>query len=96
MLPPPSSRKSSYAYTLPTHAHGHNLTPSRRAGHPHASGSGRIPSFRSAAESVLGLDDHEDDEDEDEGENAGMEEEEARGLEETLERIGFGMYALRV
>ncbi|WWD21884.1 hypothetical protein CI109_106372 [Kwoniella shandongensis] len=95
MLPPPSSRQSSYVYSLPRNSKTGN----------HA----RVPSFRSAAGSVLGLgegddedgpDEEEDDLDERRGEvemgttrgSSGRE----RGLEETLERLGFGAYHWRL
>ncbi|KAK8846568.1 hypothetical protein IAR55_005654 [Kwoniella newhampshirensis] len=87
--PPPSSRQSSYVYSLPR---------TQKTGGGHA----RIPSFRSAAGSVFGLDDQEvqDEEEEDviEGRQGGadLELERQRGLEETLEKLGFGAYHWRL
>ncbi|WVR04249.1 hypothetical protein IAU60_001249 [Kwoniella sp. DSM 27419] len=118
--PPPASRQSSYVYP-------HGNTPSRPGLAPSSStfgqtkgfgpgpGHGRIASFRSAAESVLGLehdlDGHGEDDtrmggrarrgssDDEEAalrEEMGMEGERERGLEETLEKIGFGAYQWRL
>ncbi|WVW78971.1 hypothetical protein I302_100934 [Kwoniella bestiolae CBS 10118] len=85
--PPPASRKSSYIFSQST------LTSS-----PIRSTHGRIPSFRSAAENVLGLDHEDEDESEtegDDGSDTGGRDGE-RGLEETLEKIGFGAYHWRL
>ncbi|WVQ83853.1 hypothetical protein IAT38_005997 [Cryptococcus sp. DSM 104549] len=82
--PPPSSRQSSYAYNLPrTHSHRHS----------------RKPSVRSVAESALGLDGDDDEEAlrmemEMAEEVGGMGNE--GGLEETLEKLGFGAYHWRL
>ncbi|OCF33983.1 membrane transporter [Kwoniella heveanensis BCC8398] len=115
--PPPASRQSSYVYP-----HGHQAT-STGDGRPILSGPqakhghSRLASFRSAAESVLGLE-HEveretggaggyarsADDGEDEGDDDGLRQElememgesGERGLEETLEKIGFGAYQWRL
>lgn len=87
MLPPPCSRQSSYVY--PTHA--------RRASSPSA--PNRIASFRSVAETALGLEPEDDEEEQELRDELGMDDEAAlaeeqreRGLEETLERLGFGTF----
>lgn len=89
MLPPPSSRQSSYVYS--THA--------RRGSSPSA--PKRIASFRSVAENALGLEPEDDDEEEElraelgvDDEVALAEEQRERGLEETLETLGFGTFRL--
>ncbi|WWC67456.1 uncharacterized protein I206_101364 [Kwoniella pini CBS 10737] len=95
--PPPTSRQSSYIYS-----HGQPST-SLNSNSPYKSkGHGRIPSFRTAAENVLGLahddgggggeGDSNEEEDEDNNSDKGVE----RGLEETLEKIGFGPYHWRL
>ncbi|KIR34951.1 membrane transporter [Cryptococcus deuterogattii MMRL2647] len=91
MLPPPCSRQSSYVY--PTHA--------RRASSPSA--PNRIASFRSVAETALGLEPEDDEEEQELRDELGMDDEAAlaeeqreRGLEETLERLGFGAYHWRL
>ncbi|WWC87375.1 uncharacterized protein L201_002264 [Kwoniella dendrophila CBS 6074] len=91
--PPPASRQSSYIYAHPNQPSSSTLHASSPIKH------GRIPSFRSAAENVLGLDQDdagaEEGDDEDDG---GMNDDDGRerGLEETLERIGFGAYHWRL
>ncbi|WVQ97518.1 hypothetical protein IAU59_004632 [Kwoniella sp. CBS 9459] len=108
--PPPASRQSSYVYPH-NHLSASTTTGDGRAPtyHSHT----RIASFRSAAESVLGLEheieredsrvgrsgDDDDDEDEDHQglrQEMEMHAEGERGLEETLERIGFGAYQWRL
>ncbi|WVO22829.1 uncharacterized protein IAS62_004172 [Cryptococcus decagattii] len=91
MLPPPSSRQSSYVY--PTHA--------RRASSPSA--PNRIASFRSVAENALGLEPEDGEEEQELRAELGVDDEAAlgeeqreRGLEETLERLGFGAYHWRL
>ena len=78
MLPPPASRQASYAYTLPR--------PGRTASY--AASHGRTVSYTSARGS-------NEDEGDFEERLAAEEDLEAlggeRGLEETLERLGFGM-----
>jgi hypothetical protein len=94
--PPPTSRQSSYAYSIPrAQSHSHH--------HP-----SRIPSF---AQSHIDTEFDEDEENLDgtseEGEDRGdlndrIEREEeldgpteaGRGLEETLEKLGFGQYSI--
>ncbi|WVF70394.1 hypothetical protein IAT40_005184 [Kwoniella sp. CBS 6097] len=116
--PPPASRQSSYVYP-----HNHLSASTTNDGRPSLSGHhghSRIASFRSAAESVLGLE-HEvereeggmggyggsaagGDDDDDNGEGLTEELEMGmgdrvggeRGLEETLEKIGFGSYQWRL
>ena len=78
MLPPPTSRQSSFAYTLP-----------RQPSHSNR----RMPSF---APSHVDTELDEDEEDDDEAEERlAIQEEmglnEGRGLEETLEKLGFGL-----
>ncbi|WWC58954.1 uncharacterized protein I303_101499 [Kwoniella dejecticola CBS 10117] len=95
--PPPASRQSSYAYS---HGHGHGQPSTLSAG-PSAyrsSGHGRIPSFRAAAETVLGLDHDDGNESESGGSDGGDDTDMGveRGLEETLEKIGFGAYHWRL
>ncbi|WRT65227.1 uncharacterized protein IL334_002170 [Kwoniella shivajii] len=97
--PPPASRKSSYAYS---HSQPHYSTLSTSPTNTTLGrGHGRIPSFRIAAEHVLGLDNEDEDENGDlneEGEGIDDEDngERERGLEETLEKIGFGAYQWRL
>lgn len=89
--PPPPSRQASYAYSLPRPTRSTSFAP----GH-----SRRVSGY----ESVSGRTSHGDEEgDEDEVEDGDFEERLAaeevadggsaeRGLEETLEKLGFGMF----
>ncbi|OWZ53581.1 membrane transporter [Cryptococcus neoformans 125.91] len=91
MLPPPSSKQGSYVY--PSRA--------RRGSSPSA--PKRIASFRSVAENALGLEPEDDDEEQELRDELGVdddvalaEEQRERGLEETLETLGFGAYHWRL
>ncbi|KAK6904238.1 membrane transporter [Kwoniella mangroviensis CBS 10435] len=90
--PPPASRKSSYIFSHPhqsTSGFGSTSSPIR-------STHGRLPSFRTAAENVLGLDHEEDSSNSEEEEEGADTDGRERGLEETLEKIGFGSYHWRL
>ncbi|WVQ75341.1 hypothetical protein IAR50_004960 [Cryptococcus sp. DSM 104548] len=104
MLPPPSTtRKSSYPYVPQRPV---SRQPSTASLHP--PGHQRIPSMRSVAETALGLEHDRNDNEVEEGleeeqlrmemamDDQGAEEQGGRGLEETLEKVGFGAYHWRL
>ena len=93
MLPPPASRQASYVYTLPRRASSNRRIPSL------------APSHYSQQVTPEDLrEDHDGEEEEAELRFEGrleMEEDlegmgEERGLEETLEKLGFGAYQWRL
>ncbi|ODN74810.1 hypothetical protein L202_07125 [Cryptococcus amylolentus CBS 6039] len=100
--PPPTTRKSSYPYVPQRTVSRQPSTASLQPGHQ------RIPSMRSVAETALGLEHERRDSDVDEDaedeqlrmemamDDEGAESQGGRGLEETLERVGFGAYHWRL
>jgi hypothetical protein len=91
---PPASRQASYAYTLPEPGRRPSYAPSRSAvGESDEDDDLATRGIRADLEGGVFRQGEGEDEEEEEG-CRDMEEERERGLEETLEKLGFGESAM--